>query len=48
MHIRDNVFIVTRGNLITDEVIKGTVITQGGNVVHEATQKAMQPAAARA
>jgi proton-translocating NAD(P)+ transhydrogenase subunit alpha len=33
---------------MTDEVVKGTVITQGGNVVHEATQKAMQPAAARA
>ena len=31
-----------------DEVVKGTVITQGGNVVHDATQKAMQPAAARA
>src|SRR3989442_6447559 len=33
---------------MTDEVVKGTVITQGGNVVHEATQKAMQPAPARA
>jgi NAD(P) transhydrogenase subunit alpha len=33
---------------MTDEVVKGTVITQAGNVVHEATQKAMQPAAARA
>jgi NAD(P) transhydrogenase subunit alpha len=33
---------------MADEVVKGTVITQGGNVVHEATQKAMQPAAARA
>jgi NAD(P) transhydrogenase subunit alpha len=33
---------------MTDEVVKGTVITEGGNVVHEATQKAMQPAAARA
>ena len=31
-----------------DEVVNGTVITQGGNVVHEATQKAMQPQAARA
>jgi NAD(P) transhydrogenase subunit alpha len=30
---------------MTDEVVKGTVITQGGNVVHEATQKALQPAA---
>ena len=30
-----------------DEVVKGTVITQGGNVVHDATAKAMQPAAAR-
>ncbi len=28
-----------------DEVVKGTVITHGGQVVHEATQKAMQPAA---
>src|SRR5437773_10356897 len=33
---------------MSDEVVKGTVITHGGNVVHEATQKAMQPAAARA
>ena len=33
---------------IGDEVVKGTVITHGGQVVHEATQKAMQPAAARA
>jgi NAD(P) transhydrogenase subunit alpha len=33
---------------IGDDVVKGTVITHGGNVVHEATQKAMQPAAARA
>jgi H+-translocating NAD(P) transhydrogenase subunit alpha len=32
---------------MTDDVVKGTVITQGGNVVHEATQKAMQPAVAR-
>ena len=24
---------------MTDEVIKGTVITQGGQVVHEATRK---------
>jgi len=29
---------------MSDEVVKGTVITQGGNVVHEATQKAMNPA----
>jgi len=33
---------------MSDEVVKGTVITQGGTVVHEATQKAMQPAMARA
>ena len=33
---------------IGDDVVKGTVITHGGQVVHEATQKAMQPAAARA
>jgi len=33
---------------MSDEVVKGTVITQGGSVVHEATQKAMQPAAAGA
>src|SRR3954464_2423146 len=33
---------------MTDEVVKGTVITQGGNVVHEATQKAMNPAPAAA
>ena len=33
---------------MTDEVVKGTVITQGGSVVHEATQKAMQPAATAA
>jgi NAD(P) transhydrogenase subunit alpha len=33
---------------MTDEVVKGTVITEGGNVVHEATQKALQPQAARA
>ena len=32
---------------IGDEVIKGTVITHDGKVVQEATQKAMQPAAAR-
>ena len=32
---------------IGDDVVKGTVITHGGQVVHEATQKAMQPAAAR-
>ncbi len=32
---------------IADEVVKGTVITNGGQVVHEATQKAMQPAAAK-
>jgi NAD(P) transhydrogenase subunit alpha len=29
---------------IGDDVVKGTVITHGGQVVHEATQKAMQPA----
>jgi hypothetical protein len=28
---------------IGDDVVKGTVITHGGQVVHEATQKAMQP-----
>jgi NAD(P) transhydrogenase subunit alpha len=28
---------------IGDDVIKGTVITHGGQVVHEATQKAMKP-----
>jgi len=33
---------------IGDDVVKGTVITHSGQVVHEATQKAMQPAAARA
>ncbi len=33
---------------IGDDVVKGTVITHGGQVVHEATQKAMHPAAARA
>jgi H+-translocating NAD(P) transhydrogenase subunit alpha len=35
---------------MSDEVVKGTVITQSGNVVHEATQKAMgvAPAAAAA
>ena len=36
---------------MSDEVVKGTVITQGGYVVHEATQKAMgmnTPAGARA
>jgi NAD(P) transhydrogenase subunit alpha len=31
---------------MSDEVVKGTVITQTGNVVHEATQKAMNPAPA--
>ncbi len=31
-----------------DEVVKGTVITHGGQVVHEGTKKAMQPAAAGA
>ena len=31
-----------------DEVVKGTVITHGGEVVHEGTKKAMQPAAAGA
>ncbi|MBI2323557.1 MAG: Re/Si-specific NAD(P)(+) transhydrogenase subunit alpha [Chloroflexi bacterium] len=33
---------------MTDEVIKGTVITQDGKVVHEATQKALAPAGATA
>jgi NAD(P) transhydrogenase subunit alpha len=33
---------------MSDEVVKGTVITHGGSVVHEQTQKAMQPVAARA
>src|SRR5438445_5191857 len=33
---------------MTDEVVKGTVITQGGNVVHEATLKSMQPMATAA
>ena len=33
---------------MSDEVVKGTVITQSGNVVHEATQKAMNPAPAGA
>src|SRR5688572_8957047 len=33
---------------MSDEVVKGTVITQNGNVVHEATQKAMSPAPAAA
>jgi NAD(P) transhydrogenase subunit alpha len=33
---------------MSDEVVKGTVITQSGNVVHEATQKAMSPAPAAA
>jgi NAD(P) transhydrogenase subunit alpha len=31
-----------------DEVVKGTVITHGGEVVHEGTRKAMQPAPAGA
>jgi H+-translocating NAD(P) transhydrogenase subunit alpha len=31
---------------MSDEVVKGTVITQGGSVVHEATAKLLQPAAA--
>lgn len=31
---------------MSDEVIKGTVITQGGRVVHEATAKLLVPAAA--
>src|SRR6266508_1315792 len=31
-----------------DEVVKGTVITHGGQVVHEGTKKAMQPATAEA
>ena len=29
-----------------DEVLKGTVITQGGQVVHDATRKLLAPAAA--
>jgi hypothetical protein len=33
---------------MSDEVVKGTVITHDGSVVHEQTQKAMQPVAARA
>jgi NAD(P) transhydrogenase subunit alpha len=33
---------------MNDEVVKGTVITQSGSVVHEATQKAMGPAPAGA
>jgi len=33
---------------MADEVVKGTVITHGGEIVHEATRKAMQPAEARA
>src|SRR5213083_2435140 len=33
---------------LVDEVVKGTVITHAGEVVHEGTKKAMQPAAARA
>src|SRR6185312_11671392 len=33
---------------MSDELVKGTVITQSGNVVHEATQKAMSPAPAGA
>jgi NAD(P) transhydrogenase subunit alpha len=31
-----------------DEVVKGTVITHAGEVVHEGVKKAMQPAAAGA
>ena len=31
-----------------DEVVKGTVITHAGEVVHEGTRKAMQPAPAGA
>jgi NAD(P) transhydrogenase subunit alpha len=31
-----------------DEVVKGTVITHGGEVVHEGVKKAMQPAPAGA
>ena len=31
-----------------DEVVKGTVITHDGEVVHEGTKKAMQPAPAAA
>ncbi|MBU6423840.1 MAG: NAD(P)(+) transhydrogenase (Re/Si-specific) subunit alpha, partial [Chloroflexi bacterium] len=30
---------------LTDDVLKGTVITQGGQVVHEATKKLLGPAA---
>src|SRR5881296_1161384 len=33
---------------MTDEVVKGTVITKDGEVVHAATKQAMQPAAAGA
>src|SRR5213592_3665305 len=33
---------------MTDEVVKGTVITKDGEVVHEGTKKAMQPAPAGA
>ena len=33
---------------MTDEVVKGTVITKDGEVVHAATKQAMQPAAAAA
>ncbi len=32
---------------LADDVVKGAVITNAGQVVHEATQKAMQPAAAK-
>ena len=30
---------------MTDDVIKGTVITQNGEVVHDATKKLLAPAA---
>jgi NAD(P) transhydrogenase subunit alpha len=33
---------------LDDEVVRGTVITHGGEVVHEGVKKAMPPAAARA
>jgi NAD(P) transhydrogenase subunit alpha len=41
---KDGVFDLNLG----DEVVKGTVITHGGEVVHEGTKKAMQPAPAGA
>ena len=39
---KDGVFDLNLG----DEVVKGTVITHNGEVVHEGTKKAMQPATA--